>query len=64
MPPAVEPLSLWATTTEARMPRAPAPQHEKSLQWEAQAPQLKCSPHSPQLQKARVQQQKPSADGN
>ena len=32
-------LSLCATTTEARTPRARAPQQEKPLQWEAHAPQ-------------------------
>lgn len=64
MLPAVEQLSLWATTTEARVPRAAAPQHETPRQREAQAPQLKCSRHSARLQKAREQQQKPSADKN
>ena len=32
-------LSLRATTTEARAPRARAAQQEKPLQWEAHAPQ-------------------------
>ena len=31
--------SPWATTTEAHMPRARAPQQEKPSQWEARAPQ-------------------------
>ena len=33
-----------ATTTEARVPRARAPQQEKPLQWEAHAPQLRVAP--------------------
>ena len=32
--------------------QARAPQQEKSLQWEAHAPQLESSPCSPQLEKA------------
>ena len=47
-------LSLCATTTEAHTPRACALQQEKQPQWEAQAPQLESSPHSPQLDKARA----------
>ena len=46
---ASEQLSLWATTTEARAPRASALQQEKSPQWES-------SPHSLQIEKAWVQQ--------
>ena len=37
-------LSPRATTTEARAPRARAPQQEKSLQWEARAPQQRVAP--------------------
>ena len=36
--------SLRATTTEARTPRACAPQQEKPLQWEARAPQWRVAP--------------------
>ena len=46
---ALEPAShnYWsprATTTEARAPRAHAPQQEKPLQWEARAPQRRVNP--------------------
>ena len=61
---ALQLLSLCATTTEARMPRARAPQHEKPLQWEAHAPQWGVAPHSLQLEKAHVHQQRPSAAKN
>ena len=37
-------LSLCATTTEAHVPRAQAPQQEKPPQWEAHAPQGKVAP--------------------
>ena len=37
-------LSLCATTTEARMPRACAPPQEKPPQWEARAPQWRVAP--------------------
>ena len=37
-------LSLRATTTEARTPRARALQQEKTPQWEARAPQLRVAP--------------------
>ena len=37
-------LSPCATTTEARMPRACAPQQEKPPQWEARAPQRRVAP--------------------
>ena len=39
---ALEP--AWATTTEAREPRAGAPQQEKAPQWEACAPQRRVAP--------------------
>ena len=48
-------LSPSATTTEARVPRACALQQEKPPQWEARAPQL---------EKAHVQRQRPSATKN
>ena len=38
-------LSPRATTTEARVPRARAPQQEKPPQWETQASAMKVSPH-------------------
>ena len=44
-----------AATTEARVPRARAPQHEKPRQWEA---------HLPQLEKAHTRQQSPNAAKN
>ena len=47
-------LSPFATTTEARTPRAHAPQQEKPRRWEARAPQLESSSHLPQLEKAHV----------
>ena len=37
-------LSPHATTTEARAPRARAPQQDKSLQGEARAPQRRVAP--------------------
>ena len=37
-------LSLRAATTEARKPRACAPQQEKPPQWEALAPQQRVAP--------------------
>ena len=36
--------SPWATTTEARAPRALDLQQEKPLQWEAHAPQRRVAP--------------------
>ena len=36
-----------------------APQQEKPPQWDTRALQLDNSPHSPQLEKAHVQQQRP-----
>ena len=64
IPHAAEQLIPWATTTEARVPTARAPQQEKPPQWEAYAPQWKSSPCSPQLEKARAQQQRPKAAKN
>ena len=48
-------LSLRAAATEAHAARARAPQQEKPRQWEAR---------SLQLEKARVQQQRPNAAKN
>ena len=41
------------------VPRAHVPQREKPLKWEAHARQLQNKPHSPQLEKAHMQQQRP-----
>ena len=43
----------------AHVPRACGPQ-EKPPQWAAQEPQPESSPHLQQLEKAQVQQQRPS----
>ena len=56
----MEQLSLCATTTKACMPRACAPQQEKTLWWKACTLQLESSPHSLQLDKAQVQKRRPS----
>ena len=48
----------------ARTPRALAPQQVKPPQREACAPATKSSPCSPQLEKARAQQQRPNAAKN
>ena len=53
-------LSPHAATTEALTPSACAPQQEKLRQWEAHALKLQSSLHLPQLQKAHVQQRRPS----
>ena len=57
-------LSLWATTTESVVLQLRKPRRlefvlymEKSLQWETHALQLESSPPSPQVEKARMQQQ-------
>ena len=47
--------SCWARTLEP----VPCPQQEKPLQWKSHALQLENKPHSPQLEKAHVQQQRP-----
>ena len=54
-------LSPCAATTEARMPRARAPQQEKPPQWEACAPQWRVASRLPQLEKAHTQQRRPNA---
>ena len=55
--------SLHATTTEARAPRARAPQ-EKPPQWEAHAPQRRVAPARRNHRKARGQQRRPDAAKN
>ena len=45
-------------------PRDRVPPQEKPPQWEAHTPQLESSPHSPELEKAHMQQQRPSATKN
>ena len=56
--------SLRAATTEAHIPRSCALQQEKPLQWEAWALQLESSPYSPQVEKAHMQQLRPSTAKN
>ena len=68
----VEQLSLWATTAEPThcnywslcSPRAHGAQQEQPPQQEAHIPTTKSSPCSPQLEKAHMQQQRPSAEKN
>ena len=72
IPHAEQQLSLWATTTETRLKslgatatEAPTPeslcsQQEKPRQREVQAQQLGSSPHTPQPEKARAQQWRPT----
>ena len=57
-----EQLNQRTTTSEARVPGACAPQEEPQ-QWEAWQ-QLERSPHSQQLEKARIQQWRPSTNKN
>ena len=52
-------LSLRAAPTEARAPRAHAPQQEKPLQWEARALR-QSGPRSAQLETVRAQQRRPN----
>ena len=54
-------LSLCATTTEAREPRACALQQEKPWQWEAQALQWRVAPAHGNYRKFMKKQQRPSA---
>ena len=63
---ALEPqlLSPRATTTEARVPRAPAPQQREAAAMRSPHIPTKSSPRSLQLEKARVQQQRPNAAKN
>ena len=52
-------LSPHGTATEACVPRACAPQ-EKPVKWDAFAPQLESSPHSPQLEKSPCSNEDPA----
>ena len=45
-------------------PRDHTLQQEKTQEWEARAPQLESSPHSPQLYKAHMQQGRSSEAKN
>ena len=56
-------LSPRATTTEACVPRARAPQQEATAMRSPHTA-TKCSPHSPQLEKAHTQQPRPNAAKN
>ena len=56
-------VSPCVAATEARTPRAHAPQ-EKTPQWEACTLQQGSSPHPPQREKACAQQQRPSTAKN
>ena len=49
------------TITKVYLPGVCALQQEKPLQWEAHAPHQESSPHPPQLEKAHLQQRRPSA---
>ena len=64
IPHAMGQLSPRAATAEARVPWAYAWQQEKAPQWDGCTPQLESSPHSLQLEKARMQQWRPSAAKN
>ena len=58
---AAEQLSPCVTTTEARAPRACAPQQREATAMRSPHTATKSSPHSPQLEKARAQQWRPNA---
>ena len=55
-------LSPRVTTTEARAPRACAPQQREAPAVRSPRTATKSSPCSPQLEKARAQQQRPNTD--
>ena len=57
-------LSPQATTTEAHVPRARAPQQREATAMRSLCTATKSSPRSPQLEKAHVQQQRPNAAKN
>ena len=57
-------LRLRATTTEAHVPRACAPQQEKSPQWEARTLQQRVAPAHHNQRKARAQQRRPNTAKN
>ena len=56
----LQPVSPHTTATEARTPKARAPQREATA---VRSPRtaMKSSPRSPQLEKARAQQRRPNA---
>ena len=60
------PQSNWAGAWQllSLRSRARAPQQEKPLHWEAHTPQQRAAPARRQLEKARVQQQRPNAAKN
>ena len=62
-PHAMEQLSPFAATTEAKAPRVPGKQGNP-LQWEASALHLESSPYKLQLEKAWVYQWRPSTAPN
>ena len=64
MPHTAEQLSPCTTTTEAQHPKAHALQQKKPPQWEVQMPQLESSPLALQLEKALLQQERPSTAKN
>ena len=53
-------LSPRAATTEAHAPRARAPQQREATAMRSPRTATKSSPHSPQLEKAHTQQQRPN----
>ena len=59
-PPCYNYWSPCAATTEARVPRARAPQQKEATAMRSPCTAMKSSSRSPQLEKARVQQQRPS----
>ena len=64
----LEPAShnYWAHVPQLLKPARlePVLRNKKPLQWEARTPQQRVAPRSPQLEKARVQQQRPNAAKN
>ena len=57
-------LSPCATTTEAHMPTAHAPQQREATAMRSLRTTVKSSPRSPQPEKARTQQRRPNAAKN
>ena len=57
-------LSLRATTTEAHVPRAHAPQQREATAMRGPRTTAECSSHLPQLGKARAPQRRPNAAKN
>ena len=64
IPQAAEQLSPCSTATEARAPRARAPQLREATAMRSPRTATKSSPRSPQLEKARAQQRRPNAAKN